>query len=113
VLIENISSPRLMGDHPRIEFAPPKINDKGGWLVSGKLIVEFTQGPFVPPDRDYFDPGKGLAIAVPFSDAESESGAILQAVAQLQQISREIDDIASDLQQFAEEEARKGQHIQK
>jgi hypothetical protein len=73
----------LIGDRPRIEYGPPKPNDDGNWLTSGKLIVEFVQGPFVPVTGKSFEDNTGLAIAVPFEDAKNEQDALLQAAEHL------------------------------
>jgi hypothetical protein len=106
MFISNIFSSKLIGDHPRIELNNPKLSEDGAWLVSGKVIVEFFQGPSVPADKENFEKGNGLAIAVPFSDAENEHAAILQAAQRLRQISSEIAEIASALQSLAEQRGK-------
>lgn len=99
VLLNQLSFNKLIGDRPRIEYGPPKLDADGNWLMSGKLIVEFTQGPFVPAaeGQHFFKDGTGLAIAVPFADAKNERDAIGQAVERLRQVAAEIDDVAKAL----------------
>jgi hypothetical protein len=87
--IDGFSTNILVGGRPRIEFDKPKASD-GKWVVSGKIILEFVQGPFVPADRATFDRGRGLEIAVPFEDAADEQDAIKQAATHLQQVGQEI-----------------------
>jgi hypothetical protein len=97
MLLNWVFSQKLIGEHPRLEFDKPKLSEDGRWLVSGKMIVEFTQGPFVSAEDQHFSPGTGLAIAVPFSDAQDEKDAIMQAAKRLRQVAAEIEEIASAL----------------
>ncbi len=91
--IDGFSTSILVGGRPRIEYDKPTVSD-GKWVVSGKIILEFVQGPFVPADRPTFDGGRGLEIAVPFENATYEQDAIKQAAARLKQLGEEIQQVA-------------------
>jgi hypothetical protein len=102
LLLNQLSFNKLIGDRPRIEYGAPKNDADGNWVLSGKVIVEFVQGPFVPTEGENFKTGTGLAIAVPFSDAKNEREALRQAAGYLQQVSAEIREVADALLQISQ-----------
>ena len=99
MLFDGFSSNKLVGGRPRIEFDPPKLGKDGEWLVSGKLIAEFTQGPFVQtfPGDELRRKGTTLSVAVPFADAKDEKDAIRQAGERLRQVGSEVEEVADAL----------------
>ena len=97
MMLSGFSISLLTDGRPKLEFDKPKISNDGQWLLSGKMIVEFTPGPSVPVSSQGYDNAKGLEIAVAFSDAANEQEAIFQAAKALRQIGSEIEQVASAL----------------
>jgi hypothetical protein len=103
MLFDGFASNKLVGGRPRIEFDSPKLGKDGDFLVSGKLIVEFTQGPFVQiSPGEMRKEGPILAIAVPFADAKNEKDAVQQAAERLRQVGTEIEEVAAALLQISQ-----------
>jgi hypothetical protein len=90
--LSEFRSQLLMGERPKLKFDEPRVSQGGQWLLSGRMIVEFSPHHFVPVEGETF-----LKIEAPFSDARDENDAVQQAARALQKIAEDIEKVAAGL----------------